>query len=392
MKKTRSYTHYTSMKNSFGRICSVSSDIGINDFEIKVKAFLPSDNKYIEQNISILSNLNYVIYSCNDKIKLLNFRVGFAPREWSHHRQYIEGDCVFYNGEVYSVRQYDENKSNPTNIMYWNKAYNYEPKAYTKNDIVLFGDNRYYIAISDLSSGDKPNTSNKWKKVTGDFTLYASINENATFFETILVKGDENLITLYPYDSKTFYANDSWHQVIDGVDYVIPVIKAYVDEKEYGRLFTLEDSIMTNRITTSDNKTGGSLFYNFMTFKALKDTNILLTLKIENMWFAEEPILGYAKCLIYGADFNSTSALIRYFGLGEHFNSSNLNLIFTKHNDEIKAYLETQGNRFRITIDGLDSYSFEEERVNQSSSIIKIHNTPEALTNIEGNIVEKMFW
>ena len=391
MKKTRSYTHYTSMKNSFGRRCSVSSDIGIIDFEIKVKAFLPSDNKYIEQNISILSNLNYVIYSCNDKIKLLNFRVGFAPREWSHHRQYIEGDCVFYNGEVYSVRQYDENKSNPTNITYWNKAYNYEPKAYTKNDIVLFGDNRYYIAISDLSSGDKPNTSNKWKKVAGDFTLYASINENATFFETILVKGNESLITLYPYDSKTFYVLDSWYQVIDGVNYATPVIKGY-DEKEYGRLFTLEDSIMTNKITTSDNKSGGSLFYNFMTVKDVKVTNILLTLKIENMWFGDEPILGYAKCLIYGADFNSTSALIRYFALGEHFNSNNLNLIFTKHNNEIKAYLETHGNRFRITIDGLDCYSNKEDRINQSSSIIKIHNTPETLTNIEGNIVEKMFW
>ena len=84
--------------------------------------------------------------------------------------------------------------------------------------------------------------------------------------------------------------------------------------------------------------------------------------------------------------------MIRYFDLGEHFNSTNLNLIFTKHNDEIKVYLETQGNRFRITIDGLDSYSFKEERVNQSSSIIKIHNTPEALTNIEGNIIDKMFW
>ena len=391
MKKTRSYTHYTSMKNSFGRICSVSSDIGINEFEIKVKAFLPSDNKYIEQNISVLSNQNYVIYSCNDKIKLLNFRVGFAPREWSHHRQYIEGECVFYNGDVYSVKQYDGNKSNPTNTTYWNKANIYEPKSYTKNDIVLFGDNRYYIAISDLSSDDKPGISNKWKKAVGDFTLYASINENATFFETILVKGNENLITLYPYDSKTFYSGDNWYQVIDGVNYATPVIKGY-DEKEYGRLFTLEDSIMTNKITTSDNKTGGSLFYNFITIKDLKDTNILLTLKIENMWFGDEPILGYAKCFLYGTDINSVSAVIRYFDLGEHFNSSNLNLIFTKHNDEIKVYLETQGNRFRITIDGLDSYSFKEDRINQSSSIIKIHNAPQVLTNIEGNIIEKMFW
>lgn len=391
MKKTRSYTHYTSMKNSFGRICSVSSDIGLNEFEIKVKAFLPSDNKYIEQNISVLSNVNYVIYSCNDKIKLLNFRVGFAPREWSYHRQYIEGECVFYNGEVYSVKHYNSNKYRPTNTTYWNKAYNYEPKSYIKNDIVLYGDNRYYIATSDLSSDDKPGTSNKWKKAVGDFTLYASINENATFFETILVKGEENLIKLYPYDSKTFYAGDSWYQVIDGVNYATPVIKGY-DEKEYGRLFTVEDSIMTNKITTSDNKSGGSLFYNFMTFKDLKDTNILLTLKIENMWFGDEPILGYAKCLLYGTDINSTSALIRYFDLGEHFNQDNLNLIFTKHNDEIKVYLETHGNRFRITIDEIDSYSYKEDRINQSSSIIKIHNTPQVLKNIEGNIIEKMFW
>lgn len=392
MKKTRSYTHYTTMKNSYGRICSVYSSIGINEFEIKVKAFLPSENKYIEQNINVLSNENYVIYSCNDKIKLLNFRVGFAPREWSYHRQYIEGECVFYNGDVYSVKQYDSNKFKPTNTTYWNKADNYEPKSYTKNDIVLFGDNRYYIAKSDLSSDDKPNISDKWKKVAGDFTLYASINENETFFETIVVKGNENLITLYPYDSKTFYAVDNWYQVMDGVNYGVPVIKSYNDEKEYGRLFVLEDSCTTNTITTSSNNTGNSLFYTFMTIKNIKDTNILLTLKIENMWFAEKPILGFVKCLIYGADFNTSSALIRYFGLSDHFTGNNLNLIFTKYNDEIKVHLETHSNRFRITIDGLDCYSYTENRINQGSSIIKISHSPNPITNIKGDIIEKMFW
>ena len=386
MINAKSYTHYISVNNAYGRICTVNSGIGLSEFTIEVKYFVPSRNKYIRQRIEILSNDNYVIYSCPDAVKQINFRVGFMPQDWNEHRRYIERDCVFYKGSVYACSSTSQG-TKPSDTSKWNKASNYEAKSYNTNEIVMYADNRYYVALRDVTSADKPNVSNGWKKLSGDFTLYASILESGGHFETTLLQGDENLIDLYPYDSMTFYLGDSWYQNIDGINALTPVIKSW-EELTYGRMFFLEESVQSKCITTKPNN-GGTKFYKLMSFSEIKDTSIMITLRIENIWCGDYSVFGYAKVVITGNNLENSSAIIRKHNDN---NFDKINLFVTKGNERMFLYFECDGNRYRIKIEDIDCYSSKENNQNQSSTIIKTHHTTEGTTSYDGTIIEKLNW
>ena len=386
MKEAKSYTHYISVKNAYGRLCTVNSGIGLSEFTIEVKYFVPSRNKYIRQRIEILSNENYVIYSCPDSVKQINFRVGFMPQEWNEHRRYIERDCVFYKGSVYSCKSTSQG-TKPTDTSKWNKASNYEARSYSTNEIVMYANSRYYVALKDTTANEKPNVSNGWKQVSGDFTLYGSILESGGHFVTTLLQGDENLIDLYPYDSMTFYLADSWYQNIDGVNASTPVIKSW-DELTYGRMLMLEESVQAKCITIKPNN-GGTKFYKIMSFSEIQNTSIMITLRIENIWAGDYSVFGFVKVVLTGNTIDNTVAMIRKHN-AENFDR--INLFVTKGNERMFLYFECDGNRYRIKIEDIDCYSSLENNQNQSSTIIKTNPNTEGTTTYDGNIIEKLNW
>ena len=391
MNNTRTYNLYTSERNAYCKLCSLSSQVNNNDnFKLKVRQYIATRGKYIEQTINVLCKKNTVEYYCEDNIKLLNIRYAVFPVSWNKYRQYIIGDVVSYNGKVYILKENIERGVAPTNYQ-WEVSSEYNSQSYDSNKVILYSDGRYYKTSDSVNESDIPGVSEKWENVEENYTLYCGVNGNGSHVEVYILEGNKDKIQLFPYDSELYYCNVSASNTINGSNVVIPKIISYEGNYIYGNIRPIKQN--NNTIPISNNNTSNKLYYKIMTIDLIGTTRLDFTIRVQNLDFYDTLISGLALFSILGEP-STASTTIRNIPLTTTtFVKDNVNFVITQDsNNLLNIYFVSSSNRYKLVIEDYTDYSSNNTTRGLGSAVVDLINEPSSVSSISGKVKENMFW
>lgn len=391
MINSRTYNLYTSENKAYVKLCSINSQINNNDnFKLKVRQYVATKNKYIEQNINVLCKNNVIEYYCEDNIKLLNIRYAVFPISWSKYRQYVIGDVVSYKGKVYILKSNVDKGSQP-NETQWEVSSEYTSKSYEANKVVLHSNGRYYKSIETVTSSDMPGVSEKWENVEEEYSLYCGVNGNGSYIEIYILEGNKDKIQLYPYDSKLYYCNISSSNTINGSSVVIPKIISYTENYIYGNIRPIKQN--NNTITIPNNTTSNKLYHKIMTIDLVGSTRLDFTIRIQNLDFYDTLISGLALFRIVGEPSSSSTTIRNIPFTTTTFVKDNINFVITQDSNNIlNIYFVSTSNRYKLVIEDYTDFSNSNTTRALGSAIVDLINEPSSVSTISDTVKENMFW
>lgn len=391
MKRAKTYAIYSSFEDPYIKLLSIDGlNNGKTSFKLNIKEYVPTIDKVLENNIDVICKNDEIEFYCNDDTKFLNFRVGNMPKNWSSVTQYVPGNTVYYNGKVYTLKNRVNKGAIPTNTD-WSEAVDYSNKAYLQYEVVLWSDGNYYVANSSIAANENPSNSNKWVKVSGEFSLYCGINGNGAIVETTILLGDENQIQLYPYTSEIYYTNDESNTTINGA--TVNISRLYTYSNVY--VSTLKP-LSTNFNKLILTKATGDVrkYFKIMKIKMVKNTSLFFTVKAENLYMGEKNVYGICRVSLIG-DNSSINAVLRPVNLTADFIKENINFHIRRATDgTVYLYAAHTGNSFKFTIEDILDMSRSSESRYLSSALIEIYNNPTEVSSIDdvGTAVENLYW
>lgn len=391
MIKAKSYMIYTSFENSYIKLCSIDSLYNNNStFKINVKQYVGTTGKILENNIDIICKSNEVEFYCNDDTKLLNFRVGIMPKDWSNTTQYVPGNTVYYNGKVYTLKNRIDKGVIPTTTD-WNEGIAYTNKSYIKNEVVLWKDGNYYIASDSININETPNNSNKWVKVNGEYSLYCGINGRGSYVETTLLLGDETNIKLLPYTSDIYYTNDESNITVNGDSVVMPRMYNY-SNVFISNITPLKTN--NNKLCVTSASGDSKKYFKIMRIRMVKNTSIFFNIKVENLYMGSLNVFGFCRVSLIG-DNNSVNGTMREVNLTTDFKKENINFHIRKLTDgTIDIYASHTSSSYKFTIEDILDMSRSNATRYLSSALIDINNNPIGQDDFEddGSTLENLYW